>query len=248
ELLQARHGFAVDGWQRAGLFFKEEPELGKCEQVVRSPSKVFRRFCAFGLIKPSHSELADDRIVLQSLGLFEVHQGPQADGGKLTPFAVHATRLGTRGAEGTDARRHTNDIEEGLRLIATRQNEMEAMAAHQMLNSERRCEFIITGVAVAQSCEEARAVFLGRIKPQVDVFRKGGSAIKDGCLAADQQVLDAVMAKVLEKACDHERCAGRADESASPKNDANAPGASAFARRRPDSWREPHGASTLGLA
>jgi hypothetical protein len=130
-------------------------------------------------------------------------------------------RAAERGAK-EPTRGGAHDIKKRIRLVTAGQNEMEAMAADQVLDRERRCEFVVAGTAVTQSSEEARAVVLGRVNPQVDVLRKGGSAVKDGGLAANEQVLDGVVVKALEKVCDHGRLAGRPGGSAWPRNDADA--------------------------
>jgi hypothetical protein len=51
--------------------------------------------------------------------------------------------------------------------------------------------------------------------PEVNVFRKGRRAVKHRRLPADEQILDAVTLKALEKVCDHAPPSNPADANAS---------------------------------
>jgi len=55
------------------------------------------------------------------------------------------------------------------------------------------------------------------LDPEIDIFRKSGCAVEDGGLPTNEQIGDAALFKVSEKACDHERLGDRAGVCAEPR-------------------------------
>src|SRR5688572_12967298 len=99
---------------------------------------------------------------------------------------------------------------------------MKTMAAPKILHVEGGSQFVVRSLAINQSGNKLIAICVCRIDPKVDILRKCCSAIKHCGLPADQQILNFVSVKVLEKVCDHARISGRECANASASSGANA--------------------------
>src|SRR5439155_18187001 len=79
---------------------------------------------------------------------------------------------------------------------------------------------------------ETVAVFRCWINPEVNVFGECRRAVEDSGLPAYEQILDAAIAKALEKVCDHARPWGRGDANASANCGSTVPAESVAAKCR----------------
>jgi len=123
---------------------------------------------------------------------------------------------------------------------------METMTALKVFACERRRELVVACVAIMQGCDKTIPVRLCGIDPKIDMFRKRRRAVKHRGLTANEQILDSVPVKALEKVYDHAQLSGPGCANAIASSGATVRGASIAARPRLCRARWPRPRSGLG--
>lgn len=213
-----------------GVFREEDRQLRERINVLQRPKKIGGGRRALRLIEPGERELADDGVVFQTLRFLQFYEGLDADGANRPPLGFHQSRRGRCLGERTRAPRTAHHVQKNFARLAGEQDKVKAVPLLKMFGRERRGELVVTCPALTQSREETIPFFFRRVDPEIDVLGKYRRAVKDGGLAADAQMLDAVSIKALEKVCDHARLSSRAAANASASCAAAVRGESGAAR------------------
>jgi hypothetical protein len=82
---------------------------------------------------------------------------------------------------------------------------MEAVASTKVSKRQRRGPFVDTRPARRERADQAFQIGLGRVDPKVNVFEEHRGAVKNGGLAADEEVLHPEAIKASEEISHRER-------------------------------------------
>src|ERR1035437_1873433 len=223
-------GGAVNG---CGMFSEKNRQLRERKNILQRPKKIGGCRGTLRLVKPRKREFADNGIIFEALRLLQFDERFDSQGVNRAPLSFHPTCRCQLIRERIYARRIAHYVQKNFIFTVTGQDKMKTVSALKMFNRKRRCQLVVTRPTITQRQKETVAVFFSRVYPKINIFGKCGRAIKHRGLAADEQILDPVSVKALEKVCDHAQPSSQEAANASANCGATARAESGVAIRPP---------------